>query len=63
VYLVAAVVALQEAAYDAEPACASLMDRFAAAYRALVIPAPGVTPEHLADAVLALPATEPLGPA
>ena len=37
----------------AEPARAALIERFAAAYRALAIQAPGVTPEHLADAVLA----------
>jgi len=30
-----------------------VIETFAAAYRALAIQAPGVTPEHLADAVLA----------
>ena len=49
----AAVGALQEAAYDTEPARAALIERFTAAYRALAIQSPGVTPEHLTDAVLA----------
>jgi hypothetical protein len=30
-----------------------MIETFVAVYRALAIPAPGVTPEHLADAVLA----------
>ena len=53
VFPAAAVGDLQEAAYGAEPARAALIERFAAAYRALAIQAPGVTPEHLADAILA----------
>ena len=44
---------LQEAAFDAEPIRGALIERFAALYRALAIQSPGVTPEHLADAVLA----------
>jgi hypothetical protein len=32
---------------------AALIERFTAAYRELAIQAPGVTPEHLADAILA----------
>jgi len=31
---------------------AALIERFTAAHRALAIQAPGVTPEHLADAIL-----------
>jgi lipoate-protein ligase A len=57
----AAVGALQEAAYGAEPARAALLERFAAAYRALAIQAPGVTPEHLADATLAAASGSPGG--
>ena len=53
VFPAAAVGDLQEAAFGAESARAALIERFAAAYRAPGIPAPGVTPEHLADAVLA----------
>jgi lipoate-protein ligase A len=44
---------LQEAAQGAETVRAALIERFAAAYRDLAIQSPGVTPEHLADAVLA----------
>ncbi len=53
VFPAAAVGDLQDAAFGAESARAALIERFAAAYRALAIQAPGVTPEHLADAVLA----------
>lgn len=49
----AAVNALQAAAQDAELTRGALMARFAAAYRDLSIQSPGITPEHLADAVLA----------
>jgi lipoate---protein ligase len=44
---------LQDAAYGAELTRAALIERFADAHRALAIQSPGVTPEHLADAVLA----------
>jgi len=44
---------LQAAARGTGPDRAALIERFAAAYRELVIRSPGVTPEHLADAVLA----------
>jgi lipoate-protein ligase A len=53
VFPASAVGDLQEAAYGAEPVRAVLIERFAAAYRDLAIQSPGVTPEHLADAVLA----------
>ena len=43
---------LQAAAIGAELTRAALVGRFAAVYRDLAIRAPGVTPEHLADAVL-----------
>jgi lipoate-protein ligase A len=49
----AAVGALQEAADGAPLARAALLERFAAAYRERAIESPGVTPEHLVDAVLA----------
>ncbi|MCX6030713.1 MAG: biotin/lipoate A/B protein ligase family protein [Chloroflexi bacterium] len=53
VFPAAAVGALQAAVRDAELARDALAERFAAAYRDHAIQAPGVTPEHLADAVLA----------
>ncbi len=53
VFPASAVGDLAAAAYGAELARAALIARFAAAYRDLAIQAPGVTPEHLADAVLA----------
>ncbi len=48
-----AVADLQAAALGAELTREALTDRFAAAYRERAIEAPGVTPEHLAEAVLA----------
>ncbi len=48
-----AIKALQAAADGAELARDALAARFAAAYRDLAIESPGVTPEHLAAAVLA----------
>ncbi len=53
VFPASAVGALQAAANGAELTHAALTARFAAAYRDLAIQAPGVTPEHLAEAVLA----------
>jgi lipoate-protein ligase A len=53
VFPASAVGDLAAAAYGAELARAALIARFAAVYRDLPIQAPGVTPEHLADAVLA----------
>ncbi len=53
VFPAAAVSDLQAAAAGAELARAALTARFAAVYRDLAIQSPGVTPEHLADAVLA----------
>ncbi len=48
-----AISGLQAAALGAELARAVLADRFTAAYHNLEIQAPGVTPEHLAQAILA----------
>jgi lipoate---protein ligase len=62
VFPAAAVGALQEAAYGAEPARAELIERFTGAYRVLAIQAPGVTPEHLADAVRAAAGSGTLQP-
>jgi lipoate-protein ligase A len=53
VFPATAVGELEAAACGTEPARAALIERFAAAYRTLAIQAPGVTPEHLADAILA----------
>jgi lipoate-protein ligase A len=53
IFPAAAVEDLQAAAVGAELARAALSERFAAVYRDLGVQAPGVTPEHLADAVLA----------
>ncbi|MCX6028097.1 MAG: biotin/lipoate A/B protein ligase family protein [Chloroflexi bacterium] len=53
VFPAAAVGALQVSARGAELTRDALAARFAAAYRDHAIQAPGVTPEHLADAVLA----------
>ncbi len=53
IFPAAAVGALQTAARGAELAADALAARFAAVYRDLAIQAPGVTPAHLADAVLA----------
>ncbi len=48
-----AVNALQVAAHGAELQRTALVERFGQAYRAFRIDSPGITPEHLADAVLA----------
>jgi lipoate-protein ligase A len=53
VFPATAVGGLQTAALGAELTRNALADRFAAAYREQAIEAPGVTPEHLADAILA----------
>ncbi|PKO23976.1 MAG: ligase [Chloroflexi bacterium HGW-Chloroflexi-1] len=57
----AAVGALQAAAGGAELTRDALTARFAAAYRDHAIQAPGVTPAHLADAVLAAVAARQVG--
>jgi lipoate-protein ligase A len=53
IFPAAAVADLQAAARGASLTRDALAERFAAAYRDHAIQAPGVTPEHLAEAVLA----------
>lgn len=59
IFPAAAIGDLQAAASGAAPDRATLAGHFAAAYRDLAIQAPGVTPEDLADAVLAAVAAHP----
>jgi lipoate-protein ligase A len=53
VFPATAVVALQQAARGAPLTRGALLERFAAVYHDWTIQSPGVTPDHLADAVLA----------
>ena len=53
---------LEAAAHGVELDRAALVERFAAVYRALAIESPGVTPEGLADAVLAATKNRAVGP-